>query len=131
MQQLFSLRLVRYFISGSTSTVVDLALLYVFTHWFGWWYLWSAIVAMLIAIFVSFSLQKFWTFNNHSLDTAHQQFFFYTIVALINLGVNTLLMYLMVDLLGVWYLLAQVIAAGLIAISSFFVYRHFIFKIPV
>jgi hypothetical protein len=36
-----------------------------------------------------------------------------------------------VDLLGVWYLLAQVIAAGLIAISSFFVYRHFIFKIPV
>ena len=127
IKQLSSIKLVRYIISGGTAAAVDLTLLYVLTTIIGIWYLFSAIIAFLFAIGVSFSLQKFWTFTDHSTDRLSSQAAVYFIVASINLGLNTLLMYLLVDSVHLPYLLAQIIVAGLLACESFFIYQRYIF----
>jgi len=121
-------RVFRFLLSGGIALGTDLILLYLFTDVFGIWYLVSAIVAFILAFGVSFSLQKFWTFGDHSREGIHMQIGVYFFVALINLGLNTLLVYLFVEWAGLYYLFAQIVASALIAIESFFVYQRFIFK---
>lgn len=124
----FRYQLVRYFFSGGIAAVTDLGLLYLLTDRLEVWYLWSAILAFSVAVVVSFTLQKFWTFEDHTSPQPHRQFALYLFVAVSNLVLNTLLMYLLVDSLKLNYIFAQVIVAGLIAVGSFFIYRRFIFQ---
>ncbi len=121
-------RLLRYLISGGTALVLDLGLLYFFTDVLLIHYLTSAILAFVLTFFVSFTLQKFWTFQDNTTDKVHVQAAIYFLVALVNLGLNTALMYLFVDVMGVWYLGAQFLASGLLAFESFFISRYVIFK---
>jgi putative flippase GtrA len=121
-------KVAKYIISGGTAAVVDLFFLYIFVEKFGLWYVFSAILAFLIAFSVSFSLQKFWTFKDTSTDKVHKQASVYFIVSVVNLGLNTLLMYIFVDIVKLHYFPSQILAGGLLAISSFFIYSRFIFS---
>ena len=119
---------VRFLVSGGTAAVALLGLLYLFTDIFGVWYLVSSIIAFIGAFIVSFTLHKFWTFNDHNLKRAPFQATSHLFVGLINLGLNTILLYTLVDILQVYYLFAQILISGAIAVGSFFVYKHFIFR---
>jgi len=124
-------QLTRYVISGGTATAVNLGLLYVFTDLAGIWYLLSAIISFILSFFVSFILQRFWTFGDKRKDRVYKQLMAYFGLSMMNLGLNTALMYFVVDILGVWYLLAQAIISALIALESFLVYKFVIFKVPI
>lgn len=121
-------RVWRFIASGGTSAVVDLGLLYVFTERLGLHYLLSAALAFIAAFFVSFTLQKFWTFQDTTTDTVHIQVSLSFTIAVINLGLNTVLMYFFVDVAGLWYMTAQIIVGILLAFESFFILKFFIFK---
>lgn len=121
-------QILRYFISGGTALLLDLALLFLFTTIFGLWYLISTVAAFAIAIIVSFLLQKLWTFKDATADRTKKQFIVYIAVAIGNTVLNTFFVYFFVQYLGIFYLLSQIIAAGIIAIESFFIYQHFIFN---
>src|SRR4051812_30395027 len=108
-------KLLRYIIAGGTATLVDLVLLYVFTDRFHLWYLLSAILAFAIAIVVSFLLQKFWTFQDHALAGVHVQAFRYLLAGLFSLGLNAALMYVFVDLVHIYYIISQILGAGIVA----------------
>ncbi len=121
-------QIVKYLISGASAASVTLGGLFVLTHFLGLWYLLSAIISFIAAFFVSFFLQKYWTFCDHDRDFFYGQMALYLFIALTNLALNTALMYLAVDVLGLWYMLAQFLVALLIAIGSFVIYKFVIFK---
>lgn len=121
-------RVGRFIISGGTAAVVDLGLLYVLTEYFFLHYLLSAALAFIASFFVSFILQKFWTFEDESVDRVHVQASLSFTIAIFNLGLNTLLMYIFVDIAHLWYMLAQVIVGIMLAFESFFILKLFIFK---
>ena len=121
-------RVWRYLAAGGSAAVVDLGLLYAFTEWFGLHYLLSAVLAFIAAFCVSFFLQKFWTFQDHSVERVHAQVVLYFVIAVGNLGLNTLLMYFFVEQLHFWYFSAQIIVGALIACGSFFIARNFVFN---
>src|SRR5207248_270965 len=105
----------------------DIFLLALFKEAFAMSYLVAATLAFAIAFFVSFALQKFWTFGDRALSGVHMQMTIYFTIAGVNLGINAGLMYVFVDVAHLWYLFSQVLAGGLIALSSFFLYRRFVF----
>lgn len=119
-------KIFRYIISGGTAAVVDLSLLYLFTDIFGIWYLFSAVGAFLVAFLVSFNLQKYWTFKDGSKDRIKTQAAGYFLITAINLGLNTLGIFLLVHYGKIHYLPAQFIVSALIAVESYFIY-HFVF----
>jgi glycosyltransferase involved in cell wall biosynthesis/putative flippase GtrA len=121
-------RPVKYLIAGGAAATVELSLLYFFTDILGIWYLISASLAFAVAFFVSFFLQKFWTFRDMEREKMYHQMTLYFALALSNLFINTGLMYLLVDGFKIWYMLAQVIAGGLIACESYLVNVFFIFN---
>ena len=90
-------------------------------------YLIGSMSALFIAMIVGFVLQKYWTFEERSPERTRIQFILYAALTLCNLGVNTLVVYLLVEYVNVYYLIAQAFGAGLVAFTSYLVYQHYIF----
>jgi putative flippase GtrA len=120
--------LFRYIVAGGTSAVADLGLLYFLYHKVGMHYLWSAVIAFSIAFFISFGLQKFWTFKDHSTCDMHKQLFKYLFPSLFGLALNTFLMYVFVDHFKFFVMISQVLAGAMVASCTFFISRSFVFK---
>ena len=117
------MKVIRFIIAGGSAFSVNIFFLYIFTEFFGLWYIFSATIAFMLSFLVGFSLNKFWTFAESSADFIHSQIFIYLGVNLINLAINNALLYFMVESLAIWYILAQALASILIAFESFFVYK--------
>ncbi|MEK9185679.1 MAG: glycosyltransferase, partial [Patescibacteria group bacterium] len=121
-------RVLRFILAGGTSALSQIAVLYLFTDLLGIWYLYSSMLSFIFALFISFTLQKFWAFRDRALSQIHFQFAKYAVVILIGLLLNTALMYFFVDIVGIWYILSQIITGAIIAVFNFLSYRKYIFK---
>lgn len=121
-------KIVRYLFSGIVAALANIFLIYFFADIVGLWYLASSVMAFLGSLFVSFAMQKYVTFKDSSSGGTKEQLVYYLILSLVNLSLNTLTVYVLVDFLDVNYIYSQIISAGVIAIESFFVYNLFIFK---
>jgi putative flippase GtrA len=119
---------VKFFIAGGTAGMTDLILLYIFHGVFKMEIVLATSLAFIISFVVSFSLQKYWAFNNQDTEGVYQQFVLYLIIAFINLNINGGLMHIMVNKYQVWYLLSQVIVSLTIGVESFMIYKFIIFR---
>lgn len=122
------MRVIRFITTGGIGISVNLGLYYLLVHFIGAHYLAGSIIAVTCSTIVGFLLQKFWTFEEKTTDTAHVQFMFYSLVAILNIGLNTLIVYILAGVLTMHYLLAQGAAGGIVAVWSYFIYRELIFK---
>ncbi len=122
------MRIVRFVISGGTATAVNLGTMFLLIHFFHLWYLFSSMLAFSTSVFVSFTLQKFWTFEDASRSRLRSQASIYLIVILIGLGINTTLIYTFVEYAHLHYLVAQLISGIFIAVMNYFSYKHFVFQ---
>lgn len=120
-------RLLRYLLAGLVTIGVNMAVLYALTEWGRMWYIGSSIFAFAAAYAINFSLQKWWTFRDAAAARIMYQIPMHLSLAVANLGVNTILLYSLVQFGHVWYLAAQVITAGFIAAESFVISSRFIF----
>jgi putative flippase GtrA len=128
IRKILNHHLVRYVFSGGIAAVINLGLLYILTEYAGLHYLVSGVIAFCCAVIVSFSMQKKWTFQDHSTHATHKKFGIFVVVALINLGLNTLLLYLFTDLAKFHYIVSQILAAAIVALWSYFIYKKVVFR---
>ncbi len=119
---------IKFIISGTIATGTDLLVLFVLYGLLKLNLILSTSLAFVLSFFVSFSLQKFWTFRNRYRHHLFRQFLMYVVNAGFDLGVNALLMHLFVNKLAWWYLGAQVIVNLIIGFWNFTVYKFVIFK---
>ncbi len=121
-------KIFRFLISGTLAAFVNLTALYVLTSLLGVWYMYSLVLSFLVAFAVSFTLQKFWTFQDTAVHQADRQLIQFLLLQILNLAVNAIAVYVLVEYVQVWYLSAQFLT--LIAIAAWtFLASHFIFNI--
>lgn len=120
--------IVKFFMSGPVAGAVDLAVLYLMHGLFHFSIVLSTSVAYIFGFWVSFYLQKFWTFCNHNKQHVYQQLGLYFLLAFINLNLNGYFMHVLVDRCHVWYILAQLGVSLLIGLESFVIYKFVIFR---
>ena len=123
-----NIQIIKYVFTGSLATASNLLILFISVHYLKLWYLISSIIAFCFGVSISYILQKFFTFKNYELENIHKQFLNFFIFALIMLVFNTLLMYVFVDIMNIWYLLAQAIFSILIAFINYTYFNKVIFK---
>ena len=123
-----SQKIVRFLIAGGASTAFMFATLLVLHEWLNVWYLWSSTIALILTTIVSFTIQKFWAFQDRSLHSVGKQFYVFATLAVFNLFANALLMYVFVEYFHIWYLFAQIITTGFIAAWDFLLYHFVIFS---
>lgn len=118
--------LVRFGMSGGSAAVVHLLVLYIATDVFGLWYVASNVIAFIFAFIVSFTMQKFWTFQDGK-NRMVNQLPKYLAITLGGLATNTGLIYLFVEYAGLWYMLSALLSSAIVAVVSFILYRRFVF----
>lgn len=122
------MQVVRFVISGGTATAVNLGILFTLTHLFSFWYLLSSAIAFMVAFWVSFAMQKLWTFGDTSKSRASTQALFFFAVILVGLGINTSLLFVLVEYAHLHYLVAQLISGVFIAVMNYFSYKRLVFR---
>jgi len=127
LKRLMKWRIVRYLFSGGSAFTTNITLLFILVHFFHMWYLSATIVSFIVSVYVSFMMQKFFTFNDYGKERLKQQTVFYFGIQILNLSINTLAMYIGVDIFHIHYIISQALVGGIIAVYSFFIYKHLVF----
>ena len=113
------MKFLTYAVIGGSCALLNLAVLWLLTSVLDLHYLVSTLIAFLALTPVGFWLQKLVTFRT-PLATAPFEWPRYFLTMGSSLAANLGLMYLLVSLLGVWYLAAS------IAVSLFFLVANFL-----
>lgn len=119
---------IKFFLSGGLAGAVDLIALFIFHGVFKWDIVVATSAAFLCCFAVSFGLQKLWTFRNYSQARLPRQLFMYFGSAFIAMYVNGWAMHMLVNNLGIWYLLSQIIVNLFLGFVNYFNYRFIIFR---
>ncbi|MCX6739556.1 MAG: GtrA family protein [Candidatus Parcubacteria bacterium] len=122
------IQIIRFLISGGSSAGANLAILYLLTEYAGIHYLQSEIFGFVFGFFITFFLQKFWTFQNMDKKKLPKQMIFTMALAGINFFLNLFFLYALTDLFHFWYFMSEVVIISVLAISNYFIYKNFIFR---
>ncbi len=121
-------RIVKFVITGGLASFVHIATLVFFTEVLGVWYGVATTVGFGAGFGVSFTLQKYWTFQETSRARLPGQAFAFFALQMTNLVINGGLMYVLVDMVGLYYVLAQVVVLAVLAVFTYLVSRSYIFN---
>jgi putative flippase GtrA len=117
----------RFVVTGATSSISGLLTIFVMVDGFHLWPVQGTVAANIVSGVVGFVMHKLWTFRNRS-NSWRRQAAGYLGLVLTNLVVSATMMYILNDLLGIWYLLAQVLIILGMMFFNFFVNKLIIFR---
>ena len=117
----------KYCVGGGTAFIIDFGLLYFLTEVANLWYLWSANFSFIVAAFVNYLIQRFWTFQSDE-PRALRQFFVFLAVQIVGLFINNTIMYTLVEYFSIWYIFSKAVAAAVVLIWNFWASRMFVFN---
>jgi len=100
----------KFMIVGAIGTVVNLLTLYILTDIFHVYYIVSAIIAFILSVLNNYFINKVWTFKENLQEEAVKKGMQYLIVSIFSLFVNLGILYILVEIIFFWYILAELIA---------------------
>lgn len=109
----------KFGIVGVLNTLVHLIVLYLLVELFSVWYVLASFIAYLFAVSNSFVLNTVWTFRvniRHRPAFRYLKFFLISSIAAL---FNLLFLIIFTEMIGLWYMLSQVIAIVLTLMINF------------
>ena len=113
----------RFVLVGGACFVLDYGLLYVLTEYVGLYYLLSAGISFSVSVFVNYWLCLACVFRGADAQTRRAKMLFFG-SSIAGLGLNQLLMWALVDIIGIYYMIAKLIAAGIVMVWNYILKRH-------
>jgi len=103
---------------------IDFGLLFLLTRYLHIFYILSATFSFLISASVNYLLSTKWVFCQRSKLPLFLEIVFFALVTLIALFFNDMILWLVTEKLGVFYLLSKIIAGIIVFFWSFFSRRY-------
>jgi putative flippase GtrA len=120
------LQFARYFVSGGAAFLIHLATLSALVELFAVPAVVATGIGFIVALCANYTVQHTWVFKaNGGHKTRFTRF---VLVTVVTFALNIALFRLLNEVLGVWYLLSQIVASGVLFIVNFFVNRHYTFE---
>ena len=117
---------IKYGIVGSSSVIIDMGLLFIFTEFFGVWYMFSAIIAQSVAVVFNFLMNRNWSFRSGGIMRRQMVKYF------LLLGFNYLYqlgaLWFFVELFHLHYLLAKVFISMIMVSWNFLMFKYVVYK---
>lgn len=111
---LFS-QLIRFGIVGLISTLIDFAVLTILTELFGIHYLTSAAIGFIVSTLFNYLASMSYVFNSRFNDgNKKKELLIFLLLSIIGLGLNQLFMWIFVEVLQLFYVIAKVCATILV-----------------
>lgn len=132
------LLLLKYIITGGIGALIQTISLYVWVGVFEFkdTYLVGVTLGFLLALAVTFTLQKFWTFKDDRKTQIHRQALSYSVVAIIGLTINVTLLATAKSLFEAvghdffitWYIVAQIGIVAFVSVINFTLNKMITFR---
>lgn len=115
--------IIRFCIVGGISFLVDYGLLYICTEFVGLYYLASSAVSFTISVIFNYWLCVAYVFKGIKKQSRKQATLFIG-SSIVGLGLNQICMWLFVELLGMYYMLAKIFATVIVTIWNYVMKRR-------
>lgn len=122
---------VRYLVTGGVAFVVDFGLFTICLYSFGLHYLLANLIGLVAGLVLNYFLSIVWVFvackrileKNKGLE-----FTLFALIGILGVGISQMLMYAMVDGLGIGEMLSKVVAAALVLMWNFGARKLMLFR---
>jgi len=127
---LFAKHAAKYYAVGASGILVNLGLLYYLTEYGSLWYFLSYALAISVSITSNFILNKFWTFRD-SIDSQKTIVMYvkFVSVSMVGMAIQLGSVYVLVESLTVYYMLAALISICIAGAINFIINRHWTFGV--
>ena len=123
MRKLDKYRWLRFGIVGGLGSLLHFAFLYVLTDIAGLWYMFSAVIAVLIVVTNNYMLNNIWTFQEKKVNNHLVGWLKYLSISSIADVLYLLLLAFFTEVVGIWYLLSAIISVIIV-----FPFRYMVSK---
>lgn len=120
----------KYSIVGMVGLGVHMATLWLLTEKLSLWYLLSATIAIIVAALNNYILNYYWTFSDRKSLITNQftGYFKYLLSRGFTEGLYLLLLFIAVDIIGLYYMMSAMIIQLVTAIIGYFVATKWIWR---
>ena len=123
------IRILKFGVVGLTGVGVNMGILYLLTEYFHILYIISSIIAIEISILSNFFLNDLWTWGDRIKKSFWERFIQYHIsVGLTAILANWLILLLLTELFGIYYLVSNLIGISVGILSNFILNDLWTFK---
>lgn len=116
----------KFVIVGGTAFIIDFLFLYFFREFCYFSVLISNTLSFCISVIYNYIASVKWVFDVNKEKSAKKQFIVFIIFSVIGLLLNDLIMWISVEFLSIYYLLAKIIATFIVMIFNFITRKLFL-----
>lgn len=120
-------QIIKFAVCGGTGFVIDYVVFILLSQVLGVHYLIASIISFSISVIYNYILSIKWVFNVTKKQTS-KEFILFIILSVIGLGLNSLIMYICVDIINIHELISKVIATAIVMVYNFITRKMFIEK---
>lgn len=122
------IQLFRYTFVGGVAFIVDFSLLFIFTDFFGIYYLISAALAFLLGLTTNYILSIVWVFNKRTLKNRWLEFGIFSSIGIIGLGFNEFIIWFFTEHVHFHYLQSKIVSTVFVYLWNFFARKFILFR---
>lgn len=118
-------QILKFGVVGGLAFIIDYALLYTLTEYLNIHYLISSIISFSVSVIFNYILSIKWVFDVNKKQGT-KEFIVFIILSVIGLIINSIIMYLMVDIMHIYYMLSKLVSTFIVMIYNFITRKIFI-----
>lgn len=126
-------QILRFGVTGFIAFCIDYGTLFALVEFAGIHYLIASGISFCVSVIFNYLLSIYWVFDTDKDKDAKgraKELVVFMVLSTIGLGINQVVMYTMVDLLGVHYLLSKLVATAIVMVYNFITRKIFLEKKP-
>ena len=120
-------QILKFGLVGGMAFVIDYVLLYFCTEFLHIHYLISSIISFTVSVIFNYILSIKWVFDVKKKQDV-KDFVIFIILSVIGLGINSLIMYVMVEKFEVYYMLSKIVSTVVVMVYNFITRKIFVEK---
>ncbi len=120
------IQIFKFAIVGGIATIIDFVFLYLFREFLHFPVILANTLSFCISVIYNYIASVRWVFDVNKEKNAKRQFVIFIVFSVIGLLLNDLIMWLSVDFLNIYYLLAKIIATFIVMIFNFVTRKLFL-----
>ncbi len=119
-------QLIKFGIVGVISTLLDYGLMVLFTEVFDVHYLLSSTLSYAISLVFNYLASMKYVFHSKEGMSRSKEFIIFTVLCLMGMGLNQLVLWLIVEQLGIDYRISKILATGVVMVWNFVTRKIFL-----
>ena len=120
------IQIFKFAIVGGVATIIDFVFLYLFREFCHFPLLVSNTLSFCISVIYNYIASVRWVFDVNKEKDAKKQFVIFIVFSVLGLLLNNAIMWITVDSLSIYYLLAKVVATVIVMIFNFVTRKMFL-----